>query len=110
MPTPESSRSMQEAEKEFLAWRRRREAGERVDLEAICAARPELASDLRLLGSAHGLEPATASVSFRDLVMQELGQGAILTLEQWNYLPERLKNPRTPGAGGGQRRVPPATE
>jgi len=35
---------------------------------------------------------------------------AILTAEQWNYLPERLKNPRTPGAGGGQRRVPPAGE
>ncbi len=35
---------------------------------------------------------------------------AILTAEQWNYLPERVKNPRTPGAGGQQRRVPPAGE
>ena len=35
---------------------------------------------------------------------------AILTAEQWNYLPDRLKNPRTPGGGQNQRRVPPATE
>jgi hypothetical protein len=35
---------------------------------------------------------------------------ALLTDEQWNYLPERLKNPRGPfgGAEGGQRRRPPS--
>jgi hypothetical protein len=34
---------------------------------------------------------------------------AILTPEQWNYLPERLKNPRD-GFQGGQRRAPPGSE
>jgi hypothetical protein len=30
---------------------------------------------------------------------------AILTPEQWNQVPDRIKNPRSAG-GGGQRRVP----
>ncbi len=34
---------------------------------------------------------------------------AILTPEQWNYLPERLRNPRTP-LQGGQRRGRPGSE
>ncbi len=34
---------------------------------------------------------------------------AILTPEQWNYLPERLRSPRDP-LQGGQRRGPPGTE
>jgi hypothetical protein len=35
---------------------------------------------------------------------------AILTAEQWNYLPDRIKNPRSQGPGGPARRVPPGTE
>ena len=35
---------------------------------------------------------------------------AILTAEQWNYLPDRLKNPRSQGGGPGQRRVPPGSD
>ncbi|HJR35911.1 MAG TPA: hypothetical protein VJ817_13230, partial [Gemmatimonadales bacterium] len=35
---------------------------------------------------------------------------AILTAEQWNYLPDRLKNPRGPGGAPGQRRVPPESD
>ena len=35
---------------------------------------------------------------------------AILTPEQWNYLPERICTPRGFGANNGQRRVPPAGE
>jgi hypothetical protein len=33
----------------------------------------------------------------------------VLTQEQWNYLPDRIKNPRTfgGGPGGGGRRRPP---
>jgi len=35
---------------------------------------------------------------------------AILTAEQWNYLPDRVKNPRGQGGGAGQRRVPPGSD
>jgi hypothetical protein len=35
---------------------------------------------------------------------------AILTAEQWNYLPDRLKTPRGQGGGPGQRRVPPGND
>ena len=35
---------------------------------------------------------------------------AILTAEQWNYLPDRLKIPRGQGGGAGQRRVPPGSD
>ena len=34
---------------------------------------------------------------------------AILTPEQWNSVPERIKNPRNPG-GAEQRRAPPQSE
>lgn len=34
---------------------------------------------------------------------------AILTPEQWNSVPDRIKNPRNPG-GAGQRRAPPQSE
>jgi len=32
---------------------------------------------------------------------------AVLNADQWNYLPDRIKNPRTFGAGGGAARRPP---
>jgi hypothetical protein len=32
---------------------------------------------------------------------------ALLTAEQWNYLPDRIKTPRTFGAGGRAARRPP---
>jgi hypothetical protein len=32
---------------------------------------------------------------------------AVLNGEQWNYLPDRIKNPRGLGPGGGERRRPP---
>jgi len=35
---------------------------------------------------------------------------AILTAEQWNYLPDRLKSPRGQGGAPGQRRVPPGSD
>jgi serine/threonine protein kinase len=83
MPRPESARPFEEAEKEFLAYRRRREAGEVIDFEAFCAERPEIAENLRLLDSAFDLGKRSAvllSLSFRDLVAQEFGEDQLANL------------------------------
>ena len=79
MQGPDGASRLNEAEKAFRSYRRRRDAGEDIDLDRFCAEHDHLAEELRFLDSVYvaGQTAGASTGSFRDVLAAHLGGDAL---------------------------------